>query len=92
LANDNEHIRGEFVVVVAGYNSQATSDGLNDNGAPEVGAQQLEQTEYVLSIDRVLKPLLASLPLSQAVSLTATMLDLPKNAIYDRALSLKQGA
>jgi 16S rRNA (cytidine1402-2'-O)-methyltransferase len=42
--------------------------------------------------DRLLKPLLAALPLKQAVALAADVSGAPRNALYARALALKQAA
>lgn len=41
--------------------------------------------------ERVLKLLLANLPLKQAVALAVQITHQPKNALYDRALELKEG-
>jgi len=42
--------------------------------------------------DRLLKPLLAALPLKQAVALAAELSGTPRNALYTRALALKREA
>lgn len=53
-------------------------------GAPEAGDSDM------LEADRVLKILLAECPLKQAAALAAQITGLKKNALYDRALQLKQ--
>ena len=42
--------------------------------------------------DRLLAPLLAALPLKQAVALAAEIGGAPRNALYARALQLKSGS
>lgn len=69
LAADDNHQRGEFVLLV--------------EGAPEQDADRAE-------VDRVLKVLLAECPVKQAASLASQILGMKKNALYDRALELKQ--
>ncbi len=44
------------------------------------------------SHDRALRPLLAALPLKQAVALTVTLTGAPRNEVYGRALVLKREA
>ncbi|HSW94190.1 MAG TPA: 16S rRNA (cytidine(1402)-2'-O)-methyltransferase [Gammaproteobacteria bacterium] len=53
------------------------------------GAKAEEMDENALSMDAVLVPLLAELPLKQAVELTAKITGKRKNEIYERALILK---
>lgn len=72
LAEDINHQRGEFVLVVA--------------GALEV--QALDEA----GIDRVLAPLVAELPVKQAARLAAAITGQSKNALYGRALALRQAA
>lgn len=70
LAADENHRRGEFVLVVSGP-------------PPTVGLSA--ETE------RVLKALLAELPVKQAAKLTAEITGAARNALYERALQLKDG-
>lgn len=65
--------RGEFVLMLAGQNSEPDAD----------------QDQLTLSLTNLLTPLLAQLPLSQAVKLAVDMTGLKKKAIYDLALSLQ---
>ncbi|MBU1237537.1 MAG: 16S rRNA (cytidine(1402)-2'-O)-methyltransferase [Gammaproteobacteria bacterium] len=70
LAADDNHRRGEFVLVVS-------------SPPPRVGIDA--ETE------RVLKVLLDELPVKQAAKLAATITGSAKNALYERALQLKDG-
>lgn len=90
LMEDDEPVKGEFVVVVAGYDAQSPSPTADANEGTACGLDPDSSSRYALSMDRVLAPLLAELPLSQAVSLTTAVLDAPKNTVYDRALALKR--
>jgi 16S rRNA (cytidine1402-2'-O)-methyltransferase len=69
LARDENHRRGEFVLLVS---------------APP------PQEEIDVECERVLKLLLAELPVKQAAKLAAAITGQPKNALYDRALTLKE--
>jgi 16S rRNA (cytidine1402-2'-O)-methyltransferase len=69
LAEDSNHSRGEFVLVV---HAQAAAEGTGPTQA-----------------DITLQVLLAELPLKQAVALTASLTGAPRNALYERALALK---
>jgi 16S rRNA (cytidine1402-2'-O)-methyltransferase len=44
------------------------------------------------AFDATLRTLLAALPLKQAVALTAELSGAPRNAVYERALALKNAA
>jgi 16S rRNA (cytidine1402-2'-O)-methyltransferase len=70
LAADENHRRGEFVLLVS---APPPHEGLD------------AETE------RILKLLLAELPVKQAAKLAATITGQPKNALYERALKLKDG-
>ncbi|MEO7404932.1 MAG: 16S rRNA (cytidine(1402)-2'-O)-methyltransferase, partial [Burkholderiales bacterium] len=52
-------------------------------------APHVVSDEGTLELDRVLAPLLAELPLKQAVSLAVAITGLKKNSVYTRALGLK---
>lgn len=71
LAEDANHQRGEFVIVL--------------EGAPPAEDDSAEA-------DRILQILLAELPLKQAAALAAQITGQKKNALYDRALQLKDQA
>ncbi len=73
LAADENHRRGEFVLIVSGPPPPSVDGGLD------------AETE------RVLKVLLAELPTKQAAKLAAAITGQPKNALYERALALKDG-
>ena len=71
LAEDANHQRGEFVIVL--------------EGAPPAEDDSAEA-------DRILQILLSELPLKQAAALAAQITGQKKNALYDRALQLKDQA
>lgn len=66
--------RGEFVLMLAGQKTDSRTD--ND--------------KLSLSLTEILTPLLAQLPLSQAVKLAVEITGLKKKPIYDLALSLQE--
>ncbi len=68
LAADNNHQRGEFVLLVS---APPPREGLDAES------------------ERILKLLLAELPVKQAAKLTAAITGLPKNDLYQQALELK---
>lgn len=70
LAADENHRRGEFVLLVS---APPAPEGIDADS------------------ERILKLLLAELPVKQAAKLTAAITGQPKNALYDRALALKDG-
>jgi 16S rRNA (cytidine1402-2'-O)-methyltransferase len=51
-----------------------------------------EEAEDMAAADRILKILLAECPVKQAAALTAHITGIKKNALYERALQLKQGS
>ena len=53
------------------------------------GAAQLEESEDFLEVDRILRILIADLPLKQASSLVAEITGVKKNIVYQRGLALK---
>lgn len=55
-------------------------------------AAATEDSPMITSAERLLRTLVAALPLKQAVALTAEATDAPRNALYERALQLKSGA
>jgi 16S rRNA (cytidine1402-2'-O)-methyltransferase len=75
LGEDADHLRGEFVVVVhAPARAGAAADGV---------------AKLSPLAERLLVTLLAELPLKQAAALAAQALDLPRKALYQRALELR---
>lgn len=74
LAADAQRERGEFVLVLHAAPRSAAAD------ADAVGAEA----------ERVLVPLLRALPLKQAVALAAEISGAPRNALYTRALELRE--
>jgi 16S rRNA (cytidine1402-2'-O)-methyltransferase len=75
-AGDGDFARGEIVLVVAGAPEEAAAEG----GADGHGG----------ALDRVLKVLLAELPLKQAAHLAAQIAQVRDNEAYKRALVLKR--
>ena len=55
-------------------------------------AAATEDSPMITSAERLLRTLVAALPLKQAVALTAEATGAPRNALYERALQLKSGA
>jgi 16S rRNA (cytidine1402-2'-O)-methyltransferase len=78
-AAEPDFARGEIVLVVAGAPSAARAEALGADG-------------HGGALDRVLKPLLAELPLKQAAHLAAQIAAVRDNEAYKRALELKQAA
>lgn len=76
LAADPMHAKGEFVLVLHAAPPQPT--GEDDDGVDDDAL-------------RTLAVLLRELPLKQAVALAAEITHAPRNALYARALSLRQG-
>ena len=74
LATDANRCRGEFVLVLHALPPAAAADA--DSLPPEA--------------ERLLGPLLRELPLKQAVALAAELSGAPRNALYQRALALRQ--
>ena len=74
LAADANRSRGEFVLVLHALPPPAAADA--DRLPPEA--------------ERLLGPLLRELPLKQAVALAAELSGAPRNALYQRALALRQ--
>lgn len=73
LANDAQRLKGEFVLVV---HARAAAPANAADALPEAA-------------ERLLQLLLAELPLKQAVSLAAQASGAPRNALYARALALR---
>jgi 16S rRNA (cytidine1402-2'-O)-methyltransferase len=76
LAADPNRGRGEFVLVL---HAHPASDAAQADALPA-------------EADRILGLLLAELPLKQAVSLAAKLSGAPRNALYPRALALRQAS
>jgi 16S rRNA (cytidine1402-2'-O)-methyltransferase len=76
LATDPNNARGEFVLVLHGQPPDAT--GSADTLPAEA--------------ERALALLLPALPLKQAVALAAELTRAPRNALYQRALALRDAA
>ena len=75
LAGDANRCRGEFVLVLHALPALV----------PPAGAAGLSA-----EAERLLGPLLRELPLKQAVALAAELSGAPRNALYERALALRQ--
>jgi 16S rRNA (cytidine1402-2'-O)-methyltransferase len=73
---DADFGRGEIVLLIAG------APAISENGAAADG--------YGGALDRVLKVLLAELPLKQAARLAAQITEARDNEAYKRALHLKE--
>ncbi len=74
FAGDAQRLRGEFVLVLH---------------APEAVPVSDEADALPAEAERALRTLLAELPLKQAVALAATLSGAPRNALYQRALALR---
>lgn len=78
---------GELASWVASDSNQERGESvIVVNAAPR--AEKAEGADY----DSVLLPLIAELPLKQAVALAVSITGAPKNALYERALELKKAA
>jgi 16S rRNA (cytidine1402-2'-O)-methyltransferase len=71
LAADADRMRGEFVLIVA---------------APDDDATEADAGEH----DALLRPLLAELPLAQAVRIAVAQSGAARNRLYQRALTLQK--
>ena len=72
---DPDRQRGEFVLIIE---------------APHATDAQLQAQAQAVSDDALLVPLLAELPLAQAVRIAVAQSGAPKNRLYQRALALKK--
>ena len=77
LQQHDNHQRGEFVVLV--------------EGLPRLTDDQ-DQVQDWIEVDRILTILLSECPVRQAASLAARITGRKKNALYERALELKDQA
>ncbi|PHV01171.1 16S rRNA (cytidine(1402)-2'-O)-methyltransferase [Iodobacter sp. BJB302] len=78
---------GELAAWVASDSNQERGESVVVvNAAPR--AEKADGADY----DSVLLPLIAELPLKQAVALAVSITGAPKNALYERALTLKKEA
>ncbi len=77
LSADENHRRGEFVIVVDNAGTSASSE------------DDLPQSQ---ALERTLTVLCAELPLKQAVALAVKLTSEKRNVVYDLALKLKRGA
>lgn len=75
LKAEPEHQKGEFVVMLSGKSKKAE--------------EQEEAVMIPLSLETLLKTLLKSLPLKQAVQLTAEICGERKNSVYELALKVQ---
>lgn len=75
LRADPNRLRGEFVLVLHAAPPEVAADG---DALPS-------------EAERTLRTLMAELPLKQAVGLAATLSGAPRNALYQRALALRDG-
>ncbi len=72
---DPDRQRGEFVLIIE---------------APHATDTQLQAQAQAVSDDALLVPLLAELPLAQAVRIAVAQSGAPRNRLYQRALALKK--
>lgn len=79
LAADADHRRGEFVLVLHALPARTAAAEAGDAGGG-------------VPAERLLRTLLAELPLKQAVALTAQATGAARNAVYAQALALRDGA
>ncbi len=78
---------GELAAWVASDSNQERGESvIVVNAAPK--AEKANGADY----DKILLPLIAELPLKQAVALAVSISGAPKNALYERALELKNSA
>ncbi len=78
---------GELAAWVASDSNQERGESVVVvNAAPK--AEKADGADY----DKILLPLIAELPLKQAVALAVSISGAPKNALYERALELKNSA
>jgi 16S rRNA (cytidine1402-2'-O)-methyltransferase len=78
---------GELAAWVASDSNQERGESvIVVNAAPK--AEKADGADY----DKILLPLIAELPLKQAVALAVSISGAPKNALYERALELKNNA
>ena len=79
LAADDDRRRGEFVLVLHAAPAASAQDGEDADGAPSA------------DLDRWLQALLGAVPLRQAVDLAVQATGGSRQAIYRRALALRDG-
>ncbi len=73
ISKDKNHQKGEFVLMLAGFDAEENADNDAING----------------SVDQLLKILVEELPVKQAAGIAAKISGQKKNALYKRAMKLK---
>jgi 16S rRNA (cytidine1402-2'-O)-methyltransferase len=94
-ARSADRARGEYVVVVhgmSGHGGHCGHGGSGDTASGQAHPADLTLGGSAGGIDRMLKALLAQMPVKQAVALAQQLSGAPRNGLYERALALRDQA